>query len=359
MKIVVGLSGGIDSTITAYILKKQGYQVVGVTMSILQYISSSGLVNQRNIELYSHYGLKNIKKIYALTQALDIPLYVIDCYNEYKDVVLKYLISAYKSGNTPNPCVQCNKHIKFNVLLNKTKKLGIYFDKFATGHYANIHLNKYTKTYILTTAFDKEKDQTYFLHKLTSQELSRIIFPLFNLTKNKVKQFYNKLNLPIIAQKESQDLCFGKTRDLLKCLPANYGNILNIHGKVIGKHNGIWNYTIGQRKNLGNLTQAVGPLYVINILPTQNVIIVGEKIHLYSSSCIVNNISWHIPILINRVINTKVKIRSQHVPAKATVILYTPTQAKVEFENKQMSITKGQSAVFYNGKFIIGGGTIS
>jgi tRNA-specific 2-thiouridylase len=357
MKILVGLSGGIDSTISAYLLKKQCHKVIGVTMSVCKH-TTSGIIDNSNINKLIYYIGSNIEKIYTITQLLNIPLYIIDCTKEYNDIVLKYLINEYKNGNTPNPCIQCNKYIKFNLLQILVKKLNIYFDKFATGHYANIYFNKYVTTYNLTTAFDKSKDQTYFLYKLTSKELSKTIFPLSNFTKSIVRQLYNNLGFPIKDQKESQDLCFGKTKDILKCLPIRYGNIINIHGKIIGKHNGICNYTIGQRKNLGTLKQK-GPLYVINILPKQNIIVVGNKIHLYSLCCMVKNISWNIPILIKKVLYLKVKIRSQHITAEATVTPYDQTTAKIEFNNKQMSITKGQSAVFYSKNFIIGGGIIS
>jgi tRNA-specific 2-thiouridylase len=361
MKILIGLSGGVDSTISAYLLKKQCHKVIGVTMSVCKH-TTSGIVNNSNINKLINYIGSNIERIYTITQLLNIPLYIIDCTNEYKNIVLKYLINEYKNGNTPNPCIQCNKYIKFNLLQILVKKLDICFDKFATGHYANIRFNKYTTTYNLTTAFDKSKDQTYFLYKLTNKELSKSIFPLSNFTKSIVKQLYNNLRFPNKDQKESQDLCFGKTKDILKCLPIRYGNIINIHGKIIGKHNGIYNYTIGQRKNLGILKQQgplQKPLYVINILPKQNIIVVGNKIHLYSSCCMVKNISWHIPVLIKKNLYLKVKIRSQHITAKATVMPYDQTTAKIEFNDKQMSITKGQSAVFYSENFIIGGGIIT
>ncbi|MDR0890851.1 MAG: hypothetical protein LBM05_01845, partial [Endomicrobium sp.] len=218
------------------------------------------------------------------------------------------------------------------------------------------------QSYRLKIAMDRKKDQTYFLYRLTGKILSKIIFPLATYTKQEVKGIYSQLKFNIEMQKESQDLCYGKTHEILKlyCSQSkkNCGNIVNIHGNILGQHNGIWNYTIGQRKLLcTNIKQKATslPLYVIKILPSKNEIIVSDnKLDLYSSYCTVTNVVWHIPLQTN-IIHCIIKLRSQHLGAKAMIIVNKLT---VKFHEPQKAITPGQSAVFYNGDYVIGGGII-
>jgi tRNA-specific 2-thiouridylase len=281
----------------------------------------------------------------------------LDCRQEYKKVVIENFRNEYKEGRTPNPCVWCNAYIKFGVLPLTARKNGITFDKFATGHYANIKFNDSLNMYQLCKAKDITKDQTYFLYRLTQKILSATMFPLGKLTKEQVREIAKKIQLPVAEKPDSQDFYCGDYNDILQ-FPVAAGNILDKTGKVLGKHTGIWNYTIGKRKGLGLSGGTKDPLYVINILAKQNVVVVGTEEDLYSSSFIARKVTWGSIPAPKETIKASVKIRQQHKPAKAIITPIGIEKAKVEFEEPQMSITAGQSAVFYKDDVVLGGGII-
>jgi tRNA-specific 2-thiouridylase len=355
MKILIGLSGGVDSAVAAYLLKNQGYEVIGAIMSIWD----SSLPVPKTKDSNSCFGPENenIKTAYKIADFLKIPLYIADCREEYKKIILENFRNEYKEGRTPNPCVRCNAYIKFGILPTALRKTGLSFDKFATGHYANIEFESSANMYQLHKAADLNKDQTYFLYRLTQKTLSETIFPLGIYTKEQVRNIAKKIGLPAAEKPDSQDFYCGDYNDILQ-FPANPGNIVNKNGKVLGKHNGIWNYTIGKRKGLGLLGGTKDPLYVINISAKQNMVMIGSKEDLYSSSLTAEKISWCSIPPPKKTIEAIAKIRQQHKPEKAFIIPQEDKSVKVEFVQPQMSVTAGQSIVFYKGNTVLGGGVI-
>ncbi|MDR0617942.1 MAG: tRNA 2-thiouridine(34) synthase MnmA [Endomicrobium sp.] len=354
-KILVALSGGVDSAVAAYLLKKQKFQVTGAMMSIWD----SSYPSPKNKSVDACFGPEDddIESVKKITDFLEIPLHILDCREEYKKVVIENFKNEYKQGRTPNPCVWCNAYIKFGVLPATAKRYNISFDKFATGHYANIRFDNSTQMYQLCKAFDEGKDQTYFLYRLNQKILSEVIFPLGELKKEDVRTIAKEIGLPIAQKPDSQDFYCGDYNDILQ-FPVSYGNIVDKNGKFLGKHNGIWNYTIGKRKRIGLSGGTKEPLYVTNILAKQNVIVVGTKENLYSKSLTVTKVAWGSISIPTQPIQATVKIRQQHKPTKATIIPLDSTSAKVKFEEEQMSITSGQSAVFYKSDVVLGGGII-
>jgi tRNA-specific 2-thiouridylase len=354
-KILVGLSGGVDSAVASYLLKKQGFDIIGVMMSIWD--NSYPIPKNKDMDACLGPEEDDIESVKKIADFLKIPLHILDCREEYKKVVIENFRNEYKQGRTPNPCVWCNAYIKFGVLPTTAKKHGLAFDKFATGHYANIKFNDSIGMYQLCKAFDETKDQTYFLYRLNQKILSQIVFPLGNLKKEEVRNIAKEIGMPVAQKPDSQDFYCGDYNDILQ-FPINSGDIIDKNGKVLGKHNGIWNYTIGKRKGLGLSGGTKEPLYVINILAKQNAIVVGPKEDLYSKCLTAVKVSWGSIAAPTQQIQVAVKIRQQHNPAKATITPIDKSSVKVDFQEAQMSITAGQSAVFYKDDVVLGGGII-
>jgi len=355
MKVLIGLSGGVDSAVAAYLLKKQGHEVTSVIMSIWD--DSFKTTGIKNHDTCFGPEDKDIEAARKIADSLKIPLHVINCREEYKKRVLENFMNEYKNGRTPNPCVLCNAYIKFGVLPSAAKKNGLVFEKFATGHYANIVFNSRLGMYQLYRAADTNKDQSYFLYRLTQKTLSEILFPLGIYTKKQVRNIAKEIGIHVAEKPESQDFYCGNYNDILK-FPPKQGNIIDKNGRILGKHVGIWNYTIGKRKGLGLPGGTGSPLYVINISSEQNTVTVGSKEDLYSSLLIAEKISWCSIPMPKFPIKASVKIRQQHKPAEAVVVPVGASSAKIKFAEPQMSITAGQSAAFYKDSVVLGGGII-
>ncbi|MDR0823197.1 MAG: tRNA 2-thiouridine(34) synthase MnmA [Endomicrobium sp.] len=353
MKVLVGLSGGVDSAVAAYLLKKQGYEVIGAMMSIWD---SSALpsVKEKGVNACLGPEEDDIESAQNIAKTLKIPFKVIDCRDEYKQVVLEYFKNEYKQGRTPNPCIMCNTYIKFGVLPNLAQKAGIDFDKFATGHYAKIVFDEPSQLYQMRKAKDENKDQTYFLYRLNQKNLSKTLFPLGNITKDEVRKTAQEIGLSVAQKPDSQDFYCGDYNDILQ-FPVQSGDIVDKSGKVLGKHKGIWNYTIGKRRGLGISSKE--PLYVIDILAKKNVIVVGGKDDLYSQSLTARDISWCSIQPTQEPFRALVKIRQQNDAAFAEISVNNGI-AQALFDAPQMSITAGQSAVFYKDDIVLGGGII-
>ncbi|MBR1617376.1 tRNA 2-thiouridine(34) synthase MnmA [bacterium] len=349
-KILVGLSGGVDSAFCAAYLKNQGHEVTGITMSIWgdKKIQHHKTTHGACLGPDEKEDIENAKKT---AEFLKIPYYVVDCSKKYDEIVLQNFKNEYLSGKTPNPCVWCNSLIKFKALPQMAKETGIEFDKFATGHYARI-LNQ-NGIYKLLRAKDYKKDQSYFLYKLTQEQLKDIILPLGEMTKLEVRKGAQKFGLEVFNKPDSQDFFEGDYNELLDVAPK-IGNIINEKGEILAQHQGIWNYTIGQRKGLGISSKE--PLYVIKLDKETNTVVVGNINSTFKKSLTATNINYPSGKIKNG--NYKAKIRSNQIPQNCKIEI-GENEIKVDFEEYQKSIALGQSVVIYEDDIVVAGGIIS
>jgi len=356
--VAVGMSGGVDSTMAAYILKKEGYNVIGVTMAIWD--ASLDIPDLGISGCYGPGEEKDLKLVKSVCKKLEIEHHIIDLKKEYKENVLNYFCNEYICGKTPNPCVMCNQKIKFGALLQKTKKSGIEFDHFATGHYVRIEQNPTTKRFVLKKAVDPKKDQSYFLSYLRQEQLGQLIFPLGEKTKTEIKKTATELGFKDIAERgESQD--FIETDDysvLFNEKDIKPGDIVDVTGKKLGTHRGIIHYTVGQRKGLGVSGGNSGVLYVIKIDAQKNTIMVGPEVHLLSKEFTASNMNWIAIEKLSSEMKVHAKIRQQHKEAPAIITPLEGGKVKVVFDNPQRAITPGQTVVFYDNDIVLGGGII-
>jgi len=348
------LSGGVDSSVAAFLLKEQGYEVIGLTMKIFDESSSS----LSRVEGHACYGpgeREDVERARDLCKGLGVPFYALDLKGEYEHYVLDYFRNEYLSGRTPNPCIVCNRRLKFGFLLEKARRAGTNFDAFATGHYARIE--ERGDRFLLKKAVDSTKDQTYFLWALEQGQLCRVIFPLGGMTKHQVKETARSLGLVSADQPESQDFIAGRDYSrLFKRSEIRPGDIVDETGRTLGRHEGIIYYTIGQRRGLGISSRR--PLYVLGIDAGKNRIIVGEKEKVFSHGLIASQLNLIAVERLQGAIKLKAKIRLQHREADATVFPLEGNRARVLFDAPQISVTPGQSVVFYVDDIVLGGGII-
>jgi len=353
-RIVVAMSGGVDSTTVAAILKQEGHEVIGITMQLLDYKDAEG----------GCCSLDHVIDARRVAQELDIPHYVVNFIDSFKELVLKDYVVKYESGKTPIPCVLCNQYVKFDLLLKRAMELGA--DYLATGHYAKI-ING-DGAYSLNKADDENKDQTYFLYTLKQKELGKLMFPLGSLKKDEVRELARSLNIKLAEKPDSTGVCFVPSdnyRDYLisqSAFTEKQGDIVNVEGEVLGKHRGIYSFTIGQRRGLGIATGK--PMYVVGIEPKENRLIVGEEDKIYSNKLLAENISWvqtnnQIELNSEEPFEVKAKIRNRHREDDAIVTMKSDTQAEIEFINPQRAITPGQAVVLYQDNKVLGGGWIN
>lgn len=339
--VLVGMSGGVDSSVSAYILKNKGYNVIGATMKLFDTETDSSIDAKR------------------VCDELCIQHIDLDYKKEFKESVINNFIDAYKNSKTPNPCVVCNKKLKFGYLYDYVKKNNI--DYIATGHYAKVEYSEKYKRYVLKKADNINKDQSYFLYSISKEILPHILFPLssFN-SKDEIREIARLNNIPTASKSDSQDICFipdGNYKNFLNKnsdIKDSFGNVI-LNGKVIGKHTGLYKYTIGQRKGLGIAHER--PLYVIGFNKFKNELIVGEEKDLYVDSFRVKDYNL---LLIDKLtepmhVNVKTRYKSKEYPA---TIYMEDDFIKVEFDNPEKGITPGQSAVFYVDDIVLGGGII-
>jgi tRNA-specific 2-thiouridylase len=362
--IAVAMSGGVDSSAVAALLQQQGHTVVGLTMQLwnqrrLPELQGDGPAQHRCCSLDDVYDAK------AVAQHLNFPHYVVNFEDQFEARVVRPFVDQYLAGRTPIACTNCNNDVKFEPLLRMARQIGA--ERLATGHYARIRRNEETGRWELLRARDDSKDQSYFLWGLTQEQLSRSEFPLGELTKEEVRALARRANLPVAEKPESMELCFVPTGNYVQFIHAysnergiplqnGEGEIVNEAGDVIGHHNGVHGFTIGQRKGLG--FAAGKPFYVLSIDPERNRVVVGEDDVLRKANCELEDVNWVSIQKPSASVRVFAKIRHKHEPAPATIEPLDSNRALITFDTPQRAITPGQAAVFYDGDRILGGGWI-
>ena len=352
-KVVIGMSGGVDSSVAAYLLQEQGYEVIGITLKVWDsddpdYVEKEG----------GCCSISSVDDARRVADNLNIPYYVLNFKELFKTKVIDNFIDEYIDGRTPNPCVACNKYIKFDELLQRAIALGA--DYVATGHYARV--GKEGDRYLLKTATDNKKDQTYALYNLTQYQLEHTLMPCADYTKAEIREIAQKIGLEVFNKKDSEEICFIPDNDhgsyIKRALPnkVKEGNFVDKKGNILGKHKGIVYYTIGQRKGLGI---ALGiPMFVTDIIPWNNQVVLGSEDDIFKRELIAKDINF-IPFdKLTEEMIIGAKIRYSAKPSKARIVPLEDNRIKVIFDEKVRAITKGQSVVFYQGDIVVGGGII-
>ncbi len=356
-KVVVGMSGGVDSSVAAYLLKEAGYDVIGVTMQIWQ-------DEEREVqeEQGGCCGLSAVDDARRVAEQLDIPYYVMNFKKEFDENVIEYFVDEYTKGRTPNPCIACNRYVKWESLL--TRCLGIGADYIATGHYAKIEELPNGRCAI-THSETPQKDQTYALYNLTQEQLKKTLMPIGAYTKDEIRKIAEKIDLRIASKPDSQDICFVPDGDYASFVnerlakegvQLSLGNFVTSDGKILGKHKGIIHYTVGQRKGLG---LALGyPAFVLEIRPETNEVVIGPKEESMSNTLHANQLNFMTVDTITEPVRVFAKIRYNHRGAWCVVEKTGEDEVRCTFEEPQRAITPGQAVVFYDGTHVMGGGTI-
>jgi len=354
-RVVIGMSGGVDSSVAAYLLKEQGYEVIGVTMKL-----RSNEDFEQDSGRDSCCSLSSVDDARRVCNKLDIPFYVMNFTEIFEEKVVNYFIDEYFRGRTPNPCIACNKYLKFDALLKKAKALEAEY--VATGHYARIVYEQSFDRYLIKKSATAAKDQTYVLYNLTQDQLRHILMPLGDYTKEETRKIAEKLDLDVANKPDSQEICFIENNDYGNFLEQRRGesikpgDFMDTEGNVLGKHKGIVHYTIGQRKGLGI---ALGkPMYVVDIIPEKNQVILGEEDKVFKHELIAINANFLPFDKLQHPMRVKAKIRYSAKESSAWAIPVEDDEFKLVFDEAQRAITPGQAVVLYQDDYLIGGGVI-
>ncbi len=354
-RVLLGMSGGVDSSVSALLLKQSGYEVIGATMRLWE--------DKENPEVEG--GCCSFSAVYDAKRVCDkigIPHYTIDCQEEFEKRVIQDFTRCYECAKTPNPCIECNQYLKFGAFYKKAIELNC--DYISTGHYAKVEYSEKYGQYVIKKSNEKKKDQTYFLYRIPKEVLSKLIFPLENVKeKAEIRKIAEENGLLVAQKPDSQEVCFIPDNNYIHFLEKRMkkapkeGKICLADGTVLGTHKGLIHYTIGQRKGLGIAYKE--PLYVIKLDINENKVIVGTEKELYKNTLYANELNWLIDINLEKPISVYAKVRYRAEASKATVSQTKNNEVKVEFEKPQRAITPGQSVVFYtDDDIMIGGGKI-
>jgi len=353
-KAIIAMSGGVDSSVAAYLVKSAGYETAGITLKLFDNYDI-GIEKEKTC-----CSLEDVEDARKVAFQLGMPYYVFNFADEFKKEVMEKFARTYISGATPNPCIDCNRFIKFEKLIERAQQLE--YGYVATGHYSIIEHDKSSGRYLLKKGIDDSKDQSYVLYALTQEQLSKTLFPLGEFKKEKIREIASELGFVNARKKDSQDICFVKDGNYKKFIEDfsschfEDGNFVDVNGNILGSHKGIVGYTIGQRRGLG--ISSVEPYYVVNKDIPSNSVILGRETDLYSKRLIAGDVNF---IAINSLKSPmKVKARVRYKQKETPAILYPSKNGEVivEFEQPQRAVTKGQAVVFYDDNYVVGGGTI-
>lgn len=352
-KALIAMSGGVDSSVAAHIIKEQGYECIGVTMQLFKN-EDIGLREK------TCCSLEDVEDARSVASKLGMPHYVFNFTEDFKKCVIGSFAKAYERGATPNPCIDCNRYMKFEKLLLRAKQLNI--DYIVTGHYARIEYDEKSGRYLLKKAVDSTKDQSYVLYSMTQEQLKHTLLPLGNLHKSEVREIAEKHGFINAKKHDSQDICFVRDGDYAKFIEEytgktfEKGKFVDKEGNVLGEHKGIIRYTIGQRKGLGLAMPK--PMYVCSKSVEENTVTLCEDEELYSTSLDANGFNWIAYEKIDKPIRVCAKVRYKHIEQWATATQTSADTVHIEFDKPQRAIAKGQAVVLYDGDTVVGGGTI-
>ena len=353
-KALIAMSGGVDSSVAACLMKEAGYDCIGATMK---------LFHNDDIGISEDSGccsVDDMEDARSVASSLGMPYYVFNFSDRFREEVMDKFVCAYENGITPNPCIECNRRLKFEYLHTRAKELG--YDYVVTGHYSIIEYNHTTGRYELKKASDPAKDQSYVLYSMTQEQLSHTIFPLGTLSKPEVRKLAEAHGFINADKGDSQDICFvpsGKYTDFIECYTGKTypeGDFVDMDGNVLGRHKGIIRYTIGQRKGLGLSLKE--PMYVVKVEPETNTVVLGRDSDLFTTTLTAKNINLISVDNLYTPMRVKARVRYKHVEQWATVTQLDEDTIKVVFDEPQRAITKGQAVVLYDGDTVVGGGTI-
>ncbi|MCL2044280.1 MAG: tRNA 2-thiouridine(34) synthase MnmA [Treponema sp.] len=353
-KALIAMSGGVDSSVAAYLLHRQGFDCTGITMKLFAN-EDIGISREK-----SCCSLEDVQDARNAAETMGIPFYVNNFIDDFKQQVIGRFVQAYQNGATPNPCIDCNRYVKFEKLFNRAQQLDM--DYIATGHYARIEYNSETGRYLLRKGVDEVKDQSYFLYAMTQQQLAHSLFPLGTLNKTQVREIAKEQGFVNADKQESQDICFVRDGSYASFIEQytgktyESGNFTDLQGNNLGRHKGIIHYTIGQRRGLAIALNK--PVYVHSINVIDNTVIICEDKDLLCKTLEAADFNWISCNTISGPIRVKAKIRYNQKEQWATAEQTSPDTVRIEFDEPQRAIAKGQAAVLYDGDVVVGGGTI-